>query len=90
MSEAGSEQGPPWEYKLQLYEKSDDACADREGGHTGEKMASEGFSCQEGTRIDVLNDVLYDLRGVKSQWELAWVDYIRPASETPDKADTDR
>lgn len=76
--------GPPWEFRIQLYEKSDDACADREGGHTGDKMVDKGISWQEGDRVDVLNDVLYDLRGVKSDWELAWVDYIRPMEREPD------
>ena len=77
----GSESGPPWEFKIQLWEKTDDACGDRRAGHTGETFTDTGFSWQEGDELDVLNDVLYDLRGVKSKWELAWVDYIRPLDE---------
>ena len=81
--------GPPWEFKLQLYEKSDEARNDRKAGFTGETMVDEGISWQEGDEIDVLNDILYDLRGVKSNWELGWIDYIRPIAEKDDTEDTD-
>ena len=89
----GTEQsGPPWEFKIHLWEKTDEARGDRQSGHTGKTFTDSGFSWQEGDELDVLNDVLYDLRGVKSKWELAWVDYIRPAepNDCNVKPDTDQ
>ena len=74
-------EGPPWTVKYTLWEKSDDACADREGGHTGEQRTDTAFVWDEPTQIDAVNSLLYDMRGTKSQWELAYIDEVKPAEE---------
>lgn len=70
--------GPPWEVKYHVWEKSDEANDSRRSGHTGEQRTFSGFF-NEPTPIDCVNAIVYELRGAKSKWELAYVDYIRPA-----------
>jgi hypothetical protein len=73
-----TESGPPWRVKYTAWEKSDDACGDRKSGHTGDQRTFEGFYFEE-TPVDCINAIVYDLRGVKSRWELAYIDEIEPA-----------
>jgi len=61
--------------KYSLWEKSDEACGDRKSGHTGEQRTFTGHF-NEPAKIDVVNAFVYELRGVKSHWELAYVDEI--------------
>jgi len=65
------------EYKAKyaVWEKTDEACGDRKSGHTGEQETFTGFF-SEASKIDVVNAIVYELRGVKSDWELAYVDEI--------------
>jgi len=77
-------EGPPWTVKYRVWEKSDDACSDRKGGHTGEKKTWEAFVGDEPTAVDAINALLYDMRGTKSQWELAYIDEVKPAERSDD------
>lgn len=61
--------------KYTVWEKTDEACGDRKSGHRGEQETFTGFFV-EPSKIDVVNAIVYDLRGVKSRWELAYVDEI--------------
>lgn len=74
---AEGEQPVGYKITYRVFEKRDAACADREGGHTGEKKTWTDH-CFEDTPLDCLNALLYDLRGVKSRWELAYIDEIEP------------
>lgn len=76
----------PWSVKYTVWEKSDDARGGRRYGHRGEQRTFEGVYFED-TPIDCVNAIVYELRGVKSKWELAYVDKIEPAERRPE---TDR
>ena len=61
--------------KYSLWEKTDEACNDRKSGHTGEQRTFTGYF-NEPSKMDVVNAIVYELRGAKSHWELAYVDEI--------------
>lgn len=71
----------PWHVRYTVWEKSDEACSERESGHTGEQKTIEGFY-GEPTKIDCVNAIVYDLRGAKSKWELAYIDEIKPVERS--------
>ena len=75
-------EGPPWFVKYTVWEKTDDARGGREyDTHTGEQKVWTGHYGEE-TPLDCVNAIVYELRGCKSKWELAYVDEIRPAGAT--------
>lgn len=62
----------PWVLKVTLWKDSDDP--DRSRETTTDKVFSG-----EPTPLDAINALLYDIRGDKSPWELAYVDEVRHA-----------
>lgn len=78
------QRGPPWDVTYTVWEKSDDACGDPRNGHTGDQRTFSGFFNEE-TPVDCINAIVYDLRGTKSKWELAYVNEIAPAEVSKDQ-----
>jgi hypothetical protein len=71
-----AEDAETYRVKYRLWEKTDDARKGRgDGGHVGKKKTVEGFF-NEPTPQACINAIVYELRGVKSDWELAYVDEI--------------
>jgi len=78
-----TEHNGPYEVKVTLWEVDYEADVDRAGEADREERIVEGFY-NEPTPIDCVNALLYDLRGLKSTWELAYIDEITPVEETND------
>lgn len=66
-----SNDGPPYTVKFHLWKETEDGRLEK---------TVEGFY-NEPTPIDCVNAFLYDIRGEKSEWELAYVDSVEPAGE---------
>ena len=88
MSRGGTDHGGPYEAKVSLWEVDYDADVDRPGEAERRQRTVEGFY-DEPTPIDVVNAILYDLRGRKSSYELAYIDEIRPVDTDTDRGPTD-
>lgn len=73
--------GPPWYVKYRVWEKSDEANDSRRAGHTGERQTFEGHF-GEPTKIECVNAILYEIRGTKSPYELAYIDEIHSIENT--------
>lgn len=78
------EEGPPYHVQYSVWEKGDSAYTDngptRRDSHTGERETFEGVFNEE-TPLECVNAILYDMRGSKSHYELAYVDEITPLAE---------
>lgn len=79
-TEDTQESGPPWTMKAMLWKENEDG--------TREEHLGTGFYTEE-TPVDCVNALLYDIRGEKSDWELAYVDDISPADESPEDTDAE-
>lgn len=82
MSDTRNESGGPYVVKYTVWEKSD-AATGRDGGHTGDQRTFTGFY-NEPSKMACINTILYEIRGVKSKWELAYVDEIQSAEGPAD------
>jgi len=73
------ESGGPYEVKATIWEVDYEADVDVAGEAERNERVVEGFY-DEPSPIDAVNALLYELRGRKSTWELAYVDSIEEVS----------
>lgn len=71
-----------YEITYTLWEKGDEASTNP-GGHTGEQVTETGFFQGE-SPIDSLNALLYETRGVKTGYEVAYINEIQPMQHDED------
>lgn len=62
----------PYNVEYTVWEKPDAGNSERD---TGERRTFEGFY-DEPTPVDCVNAILYEIRGTKSKWELAYVNEV--------------
>lgn len=88
---AEQEDGPPYYVQYAVWEKGEGAYTEhgptQRDTHTGERTTFECVSGEE-TPIDVVNSILYDMRGTKSEYELAYIDEITPLAEKEQSDET--
>lgn len=76
--------GPPYYVQYVVWEKGESAYTDngptRRDSHTGERKTFEGVFGED-TPLDCVNAILYEMRGSKSHYELAYIDEITPLAE---------
>lgn len=67
-----SDDGPPYVVTYRVWSETDDG---------RETETFSGFF-NEPSKVECINAIVYEIRGKKSDWELAYVDEIKPAKKT--------